>query len=83
MACTTGMYAAYIPVSRCIFDKFWIYSDQRQTGVKLLGLLLAGSTGQHMASRNGLTMGWPDIHWLERDQCELAGFLGTPCHVEG
>jgi len=27
------------------------YTEQ---GIKLLGLLLAGSTGQHMASRNGL-----------------------------
>ena len=25
-----------------------------EQGIKLLGLLLTGSTGQHMASRNGL-----------------------------
>ena len=25
-----------------------------EQGIKLLGLLLAGSTGQHMAGRNGL-----------------------------
>jgi hypothetical protein len=42
-------------------------------GVELLGLLLAGSTGQHMRQ---VEMGWPDIHWLARDQGGLAG--GSP-----
>jgi len=31
--------------------------------LKLLGLLLTGSTGKHAASRTQL--GWPDIHWLQ------------------
>jgi hypothetical protein len=30
------------------------YHSVSEQGVKLLGLLLAGSTGQHMAGRNGL-----------------------------
>ena len=29
-------------------------SSVNEQGIKLLGLLLTGSTGQHMASRNGL-----------------------------
>ena len=32
-----------------------------EQGIKLLALLLTGSTGQPMA------MGWPDIHWLARN----------------
>ena len=30
-----------------------MYNQNPEQGIKLLGLLLTGSTGQHMASRNG------------------------------
>jgi hypothetical protein len=38
-----------------------------EDGIKLLGLLLAGSTGQHMAS--------PDIHLLGRDKGGLVAAI--------
>ena len=31
-----------------------VFEPSPEQGIKLLGLLLTGSTGQHMASRNGL-----------------------------
>jgi hypothetical protein len=40
-------------------------------GVKLLGLLLAGSPGQHMAGCSG----WPDTYWLPRDEGGLVAAI--------
>ena len=73
-ACVLGRMSS--PVStkshtscRKIYDEHMVYlssfiSASPEQGIKLLGLLLTGSTGTHMASRNGLT---PDMHWLARD----------------
>ena len=38
--------------------------NRPEQGIKLLGLLLTGSTGQRPWQ---VEMGWPDIHWLARD----------------
>ena len=46
-----------------------------EQGIKLLGLLLTGSTGQHMASRNGLA--W---HTLPRFRIERK-FDSCDCNV--